>query len=54
MYKAILLAGALLSALHTGDWARYLWQRGKRPQAAVISLLCALVLVLAVRAVGVV
>ncbi len=51
LYKAILLAGCVLSAVHAGDWARFLWQKKQKPQAIVIVLLCVLVLALAVKAV---
>ena len=55
LYKAMILAGTLLSAVHAADWARHLWQKEeKRPQATVIAILCVLVLALAVKAVTVV
>ena len=53
-YKAMLLVGCALTAVHAGDWARYLWKNEQRPQATIIALLCVLVLMLAVKAVGVV
>lgn len=54
LYKMILLVGGALTAVHAGDWARFLWKHDQRPQAIIIALLCALVLALAVRAVSVV
>ena len=53
-YKAILLAGCALSAIHAGDWARYLWQGGQRVQAIVVLFLCVLVVLLGIKSIGVV
>ena len=53
-YKAILFVGCALTAIHAGDWARWLWQGEQRMQAIIVALLCVLTVLLGIKAVGVV
>lgn len=47
MYQGILLLGAVLSSIHAGSYAWYLWQRSQKRQAAIICGACAAALMLA-------
>lgn len=43
LYKGVILLGAVLSVLHTLDYACYLWRADRRAPSVMVALLCMVV-----------